>query len=205
MASFVKATLLETVKRFDLEVHPSVHLSTPLRFPFDPSIFEVPHGRCLPWFSNKDCQTCHLNSGGAANEWVPSVSPARQVVNEFSCSEKTACDPLVWRTSSPDQCGVSPCDFCCTSHEMMAAGGICPVSRAGWCMGGIFSCHGILKRAHLRCLWRINPSHTSQLSIAFSPWGLVVQSCLDESGDGWYLAKERDFTWGQRRTQPDNK
>ena len=48
MASFVKATLLETVKRFDLEVHPSVHLSTPLGFPFDPSIFEVPHGRCLP-------------------------------------------------------------------------------------------------------------------------------------------------------------
>lgn len=44
-----------------------------------------------------------------------------------SGSEKAECDPSVWRTSSPDQCDDSPCDFCCTSHEMMAAGGICPV------------------------------------------------------------------------------
>jgi len=49
------------------------------------------------------------------------------VVNEFTCSEKAECVPSVWRTSSPDQCDDSPCDFCCTSHEMMAAGGICPV------------------------------------------------------------------------------
>ena len=50
-----------------------------------------------------------------------------EVVNEFTCETKSSCDPAVWRQSPADQCDNSPCDFCCTSHEMMAAGGICPV------------------------------------------------------------------------------
>ena len=53
-----------------------------------------------------------------------------EVVNEFTCETKASCDPAVWRQSPADQCGNSPCDFCCTSHEMMAAGGICPVPLA---------------------------------------------------------------------------
>ena len=42
-------------------------------------------------------------------------------------SEKTECNAAVWRISSPDLCDDSPCDVCCTAHEMMASGGICPV------------------------------------------------------------------------------
>lgn len=89
------------------------------------------------------------------------------VVNEFSCSEKTACDPLVWRTSSPDQCGVSPCDFCCTSHEMMAAGGICPV----------LSCNHALTSLGMDDIWpKSETSHEE--TILFNMIALLILMCF---------------------------
>ena len=48
------------------------------------------------------------------------------VTNEFTCAAKQSCDANVWRAADPNQCSDSPCDFCCTAHEKMASGGICP-------------------------------------------------------------------------------
>lgn len=71
------------------------------------------------------------------------------VVNEFNCVVKDDCLPQVWRNSSADLCDQSPCDFCCTSHEMMAAGGLCPV----------LSCEDALAFLGMDQIWPMGGSH----------------------------------------------
>jgi len=71
------------------------------------------------------------------------------VVNEFNCIVKDDCLPQVWRNSSADLCDQSPCDFCCTNHEMMAAGGLCPV----------LSCEDALAYLGMDQIWPMGRNH----------------------------------------------
>ncbi|CAK9001110.1 unnamed protein product [Durusdinium trenchii] len=79
------------------------------------------------------------------------------VVNEFSCTTKDACSPLVWRNASADLCDSSPCDFCCTAHEMMGAGGICPV----------LSCDDALVTLGMDEIWPIGDTHEDTIFYNF--------------------------------------
>jgi len=89
------------------------------------------------------------------------------VVNEFTCETKSFCDPAVWRQSPADQCDNSPCDFCCTSHEMMASGGICPV----------LSCDDALVSLGMDEIWpRSDTSHEE--TIFFNMIALLVLMCF---------------------------
>ncbi|CAE7893568.1 W [Symbiodinium microadriaticum] len=102
------------------------------------------------------------------------------VVNEFTCETKSSCDPAVWRQSPADQCDNSPCDFCCTSHEMMAAGGICPV----------LSCGDALVSLGMDEIWPMSDTSTEEtiffnliallvLMVFFRLQGLNILMCLD--------------------------
>ena len=61
---------------------------------------------------------CVGGGGGVRSSMSSPVRPKLRAIPRCGCQ------------SPADQCGNSPCDFCCTSHEMMAAGGICPVPLA---------------------------------------------------------------------------
>ncbi|CAE7280654.1 W [Symbiodinium sp. CCMP2592] len=89
------------------------------------------------------------------------------VVNEFTCEPKSFCDPAVWRQSPADQCGNSPCDFCCTSHEMMASGGICPV----------LSCDDALVSLGMDEIWPRSDTSTEE-TIFFNMIALLILMCF---------------------------
>ncbi|CAE7757565.1 W [Symbiodinium sp. CCMP2456] len=89
------------------------------------------------------------------------------VVNEFTCAPKSSCDPAVWRQNPADQCGNSPCDFCCTSHEMMAAGGICPV----------LSCDDALVSLGMDEIWPRSDTSTEE-TIFFNIIALLILMCF---------------------------
>jgi len=116
------------------------------------------------------------------------------VVNEFTCSEKTECNAAVWRISSPDLCDDSPCDFCCTAHEMMASGGICPVLTCDqgiaslgmdeiWPMGEthvetIF--YNIIALLVLMFLFRLQGLNILMISYRRATTGRCLPSCKSE-------------------------
>ncbi|CAJ1354662.1 unnamed protein product [Effrenium voratum] len=74
------------------------------------------------------------------------------MINEFNCAEKTGCDAS-WRTSPGDQCGSSPCDFCCTDEEMQGSGGICPV----------ITCNDALRSIGMDDIWPMGDNHEETL------------------------------------------
>jgi len=71
------------------------------------------------------------------------------VVNEFECTEKQDCNPLVWRSADPNTCDASPCDFCCSAHEVMASGGICPT----------LTCEDALRKLDMDEIWPMGNSN----------------------------------------------
>ncbi|CAE7484327.1 W [Symbiodinium natans] len=76
------------------------------------------------------------------------------VTNEFSCSAKQDCDAQVWRVADPNQCSASPCDFCCTAHEKLASGGICPT----------LTCDDALRFLALDEIWPSGDTHEETIS-----------------------------------------
>ena len=59
-----------------------------------------------------------------------------------------------WRTSPGDQCGSSPCDFCCTDEEMQGSGGICPV----------ITCNDALRSIGMDDIWPMGDNHEECVS-----------------------------------------
>jgi len=71
------------------------------------------------------------------------------VNNEFTCSAKDACDRSLWQNRSGDFCSESPCDFCCSAHDLQAAGGLCPV----------LSCEDALQFLKMESVWPSGDTH----------------------------------------------
>ncbi|CAJ1455733.1 unnamed protein product [Effrenium voratum] len=83
------------------------------------------------------------------------------VANEFACTEKPSCDAS-WRLQPESQCDNSPCDFCCTTHEIAASGGICPV----------LTCEDAVRSLNMDTVW---PSgETSEETILYNILALLV-------------------------------
>ncbi|CAJ1353819.1 unnamed protein product [Effrenium voratum] len=83
------------------------------------------------------------------------------VTNEFNCIPKDGCDQS-WHASPEDQCGSSPCDFCCTDAEMSASGGICPV----------LSCDDAIKFLNMDEVWPSGGTHDE--TVAYNIIALLV-------------------------------
>lgn len=73
-----------------------------------------------------------------------------------------SCSPAVWRTARPDLCEDSPCDFCCSAHEVLASGGICPV----------LSCEDALVSVGMDEIWPMgdNQDDAGNLELSAGSW-----------------------------------
>ncbi|CAE7231514.1 W [Symbiodinium pilosum] len=85
------------------------------------------------------------------------------VTNEFACTAKQDCDASVWRLGDPNQCSSSPCDFCCTAHEKLASGGICPT----------LTCDDALRFLAMDEIWPRGDSHEETIF-----YNVVALLCL---------------------------
>lgn len=84
------------------------------------------------------------------------------ITNEFTCETKAECD-ATWRIGKEDQCNLSPCDFCCSPHDVITTGGICP----------ILSCDDALRTLELDEIWPAG--NTNEETIMYN---ILAMLCL---------------------------